>query len=457
MNKKKRLISVFALAALVFLDLLLALGGCGNVMGSLGEIDASTPLTPLTVSEVPVSTISADAKTLTFALDKEYTGDWKVYTVPEDGSASTVVSALFDAETLTLTLMSSKPIAPRKYYVSLTAPGKAESTDRLVLWGEPLAGTNPMSLAERFRLAERWDGDTGAVPGGADGVSAMFTLLHTYIAGVKDSVTAANDYTVPGIALGDWVDLPSLTVAADGGGGGFSETNAEVPGHGRLLRLLVVGNNSFNSDRAKAIDEEYNISYDAYNPPDDKKERNNGTPHLVFQFQNLFGTRRMDGTSTHRCYYDCDIRTYLNDKYLTGLAAAGLPADYLFAPIQYSLKNDGNSSEWITDKVWLPTMRQLFWNDTWALTRPSPSAIHHREFPEYQPRLEYYTDNESRIKGKLATDTDGYFTWTASTPDNNGKGLWVFNASTGSITATSADIHDADDGTPRVCPAFCVW
>jgi hypothetical protein len=435
--------------------LLFLLSVIGCAWGTLNGPGSSFVSTP--AGGVLVTAINADATEVTFDLDKEYTGAWKVYTKAEGGAALTTVSAdseIKDGKPVLVLESEDGPIVPRTYYVSLTREGKAES-NRLALWGEPRVDPNPMSLAKRFGLAER--GIPDALPDGADGVSAVFNLLHGHIASVGAG-GAGN--TIPGILLGDWIDLPSLSVAAYGGGGGFTATDAEVPGHGRLLRLLVVGNNSFNTDRAQAIDAQYGLYSspgEAYNPADDIKDHNNGTPHVVFQFQNLFDTRRMDGID-NQGYAGCDIRPYLtpvdgdadSGKFLTGLTDAGLPADCLFAPIQYTVNAEGGGNTRIQDKVWLPTMRELFWKDPSVLIKDFRPD---REDPDWQPRLEYYTSNETRKKGKLNPGDD--YTWTSSTYRDyaNGHGFCVFNASTGTIGSP-----DYSDGGSNgwVCPAFCV-
>ncbi|MDR1787043.1 MAG: DUF6273 domain-containing protein [Treponema sp.] len=387
-----------------------------------------------------VTAIDAEVTKVYFTLDNEYSGTWKVYTAAAGGTASAALSASFSMvnNMPILTLKSASPISPRAYYVSVTEAGKGES-GRLALWGPPLDDTTPLSLAARFRIPET------ALPSGAGGVYAVFTLLHTYIGDVVDKgeVNEDNGYAIPAIALGDWVDLQSLTVLAYDGDGGFSVTNDEVPDHGRLLRLLVVGNNSFNTDRAQAIGGDYN-------PADDIKTHNNGTPHLVFQFQNLFDARRMNGSGNDG-YFACDIRDYLNINYITGLTNAGLPAGCLFAPIQYTLNATNSGITRITDEVWLPTMRELFWNDPYVLAN---GHIYDREIPEDQPRLEYYTDNDTRKKGKLDAGAD--YTWTASTHHyGSNDGFCVFDASTGTIASYPDDGSNAANAM-WVCPAFCV-
>jgi hypothetical protein len=101
---------------------------------------------------------------------------------------------------------------------------------------------------------------------GKMGVASTFNMLSYYIKGGGLSL----DSNV--IHLGDWIDLEGgLSVEAYNGFGNFTaEDIAITPSslpfanyEGKLLRLIVVGINSFNG------------------------KNGNNTPHVVFQFQNL--------------------------------------------------------------------------------------------------------------------------------------------------------------------------
>jgi hypothetical protein len=477
MNKRKGLISVFALAALVLLALFFALGGCGNAIGVLGEIDGgragsdSRTLLAASGAPAPVSRIDAGAKELTFVLDRnqEYTGAWKVYAVPEDGVASSAVSASFAVvnDAPTLTLKSESPIAPKTWYVSLTGEGKAESEERLALWGEPDTSDAPMSLAERFRLVGR-DGLDDALPGGADRVSAVFNTLHAYLqdpAVHRQALTAAAGYVVPGVALGDWVDLPSLSVAeykrsdSSAIADAFTASNIAVP-NGTLLRLIVVGNNSFHSR------ETYNLG-SAVSP--EAKTWNDATPHLVFQFQNIPGTARMQTEGDGGGYTLSGMRSYLvpteddpnSGKFLDGLKNAGVPEDRLFAPKRYVTNNGkrydddtGDSDlaagvDEIEDTVWLPTERELF-----GVPDASNEAY---ETAANQARLEYYSGadedeaNAKRVKYTGGGNAGSY--WGAS-PGQANPG--ASNGSFCEVTMDGAASYAPPDQVNGVAPAFCV-
>jgi hypothetical protein len=129
---------------------------------------------------------------------------------------------------------------------------------------------------------------------GVSTAGEAFTSLHNLI-----SAPATGDDFTAIIALGDYIDLPSLTIA-----GTPAITDTELTGHGRLLRLMVVGINSFQA----------NGSYTGVSGAPD---------HVVFQFQNLPITRQMDAAVTNaNGYLGSEMRTWLTGAFLTGLKAA---------------------------------------------------------------------------------------------------------------------------------------
>jgi hypothetical protein len=85
----------------------------------------------------------------------------------------------------------------------------------------------------------------GITTSGTAGVTAAFNALSAYIQ--AGGLSSPNNI----IRLDDWIDLEAgLTVSAYGsGGGGFTASNQDLGGYGKLLRLIVVGINSFHSGR----------------------------------------------------------------------------------------------------------------------------------------------------------------------------------------------------------------
>jgi hypothetical protein len=425
-----------------------------------------------------LTAINADATEIRFTMDKVYTSDWNVYTTADGTVAAPGIRASFDSRSLTLTLRSTTgPIAPRIYYVSLTEEGKPES-ERFPLWGEPRVDPTPMSLAKRFRLVDRGSGipharlieDSGATSSlldlagcltSAGAVSALFNALHGYIAAFGAS---GEGNTVPDILLGDWVDLPSLSVAAyirsDGNtiANAFTASNTDLGAHGKLLRLIVVGNNSFHS--GKGQDGAYTVT------------ANDATPHLVFQFQNIPGEARMSTGSDGGGYKDTGMRSYLvpsngaawgntgdsgSGVFLAGLVNAGVPDALLFAPKRYVTNNGkryqggkidlATGADEIEDKVWLPTGREMFGDD-------DAFANGNYETAANQARLEYYTDNESRIKYNSDGGSQAYWEASPGWADDNfsSSGTFCEVRSNGSPSYISPNWEGIG-----VAPAFCVW
>jgi hypothetical protein len=265
-------------------------------------------------------------------------------------------------------------------------------------------------------------------------VTGAFNALHEFIqAGGLASGT---------VKLGDWIDLEGgLAVEAyDGtdnkGGGGFNHNATKAvekvynkgAAWGTLCRLIVVGVNSFNG------------------------KNDNDTPHVVFQFQNIPVTRRMNATNTNEGgYAESEMRTYLTGNFLAGLKIAGVPDGVLWAPVRYlSAGTNGKGATKITDKLWLPTKREMTGSGTYSADG---------ETVDNQARLAYYTDNNTRLKAWDGDSSDNY-------PDmKKGTGEWYW---TGSARYDRSDlfcnVHDNGSDTASysassaggVAPAFCV-
>jgi hypothetical protein len=324
--------------------------------------------------------------------------------------------------------------------VSVTQSGKTES-GRLALWGPAADGGAARSLASRFGIPE---------PEDANGVTAVFNIVHTFIASVSTSVTAANEYRVPRVVLGDWVDLPALAVEAFNTRGAFSiESNIDLAGHGTLLRLIVVGNNSFHSrgdynlDDSAAENNEGNFYADA-----GSMAYNNATPHLVFQFRNVVAARYMEATRTNlNGYAGCEMRQYLvpvtgvtgSGTFYTGLTSAGLPSSVLFAPKRYLQQGDKFSVDLIEDALWLPSEWEVL-GSHWVGSNAYENARN-------QARLEYYQATADRYKYNSSNAT--FMWWLSSLETSNGGNFAQVNAG-GAIIGTFANT------ALGVAPAFCV-
>jgi hypothetical protein len=281
----------------------------------------------------------------------------------------------------------------------------------------------------------------------AEGVSAVFTAVHNLI-----TTPIGNDSFATIIKLGDWIDLPSLHVAGypvddidiDGGGryGKIDiDSNTTLAGnHGALLRLIVVGINSFA--------EITNVGNDTDNA------YNQATPHVVFQFQNLPGTHRMEATDTSQNgYLGSEMRKYLapvdathplgvgGGNFLTGLINAGVPDAVLWAPSR-RVTNKGSgayTADTIADKLWLPTDWEMFGSNHNA-NATYENSTNQASFAGF------YNGNGARKKYNASNSAGNY--WLASPYSNFTSFCFVGN--------DGADYHGSANFVGGVAPVFCV-
>jgi hypothetical protein len=249
---------------------------------------------------------------------------------------------------------------------------------------------------------------------GASTATEAFAKLHYLIS----SPIGTDDFTTI-IALGDYIDLDSLPIS-----GSVAINDVALDANRRLLRLIVVGINSFSTGAAAA--------------------NNPGAPgHVVFQFQNIPVTHRMEATDINtNGYLGSEMRTYLTGAFLTGLkAVTGLTDAMLWGPTR-KVANKGSGADGthtITDTLWLPTEWEMFGSNTYSSTTHETSTN--------QARLEYYDSPARRIKyisGLTATEY-----WLASPNPSNTVAFDVVNNS----GAAYVNVASAVGGC---APAFCV-
>jgi hypothetical protein len=183
---------------------------------------------------------------------------------------------------------------------------------------------------------------------------------------------------------------------------------------------------------------------------------NDNTPHVVFQFQNIPVTRRMNArveySSTNAGGYAAsEMRRYLvevaedgdSGKFLEGLKNAGVPEEALWAPKRFvSDKGSGtdNRNTEISDLLWLPTEWELFGgNTTYSVSADETEAN--------QARLEYYDSAEARKKYR--GEAKWYERYWGASPANNDDMFCSFEH-TGTALGFSAS------GAIGCVPAFCV-
>jgi hypothetical protein len=259
-------------------------------------------------------------------------------------------------------------------------------------------------------------------------VTTTFDELHTYINdSEKFNADTDNNTSTGAVHLGDYIDLPCLVVETASGYGQFYATNnIDLGTHGKQLRLIVVGINSFNRRDAQPSD----------------------TPHVVFQFQNIPEKNRMHVSLTNAMgYLGSDMREYLEDNYLTGLKNAGVPDSYIWNPERFVGKGSGSGVDEISDKLWLPTEREMFGIGPWT---SGPWAHRDKETPENQAHLEYYINDTKRIKYNSDDNLPGaYALASAFTNNDDSKRFCGISDSGASDTYNANNING-------VSPAFCI-
>jgi hypothetical protein len=240
-------------------------------------------------------------------------------------------------------------------------------------------------------------------------VADTFTSLHNLI-----SAPQGTDNFATIIRLGDYNDLPSLTIGSEP-----VINDVDLSPHGRLLRLMVVGINSFNGINS------------------------NNTPHVVFQFQNTPVEHNMNNTDTNTGGYKASaMQGYIMGGFLTGLkAATGLTGEMLWGPTRKVSK--GGSPEVgtddITDTLWLPT--------EWEMLGERKKSSETYEPSEGQARLEYYDNATKRKKYNSANDNSVY--WLAS-PDSSSAANFAIVNYNGNVDYCYASF------VAGCAPAFCV-
>jgi hypothetical protein len=215
-------------------------------------------------------------------------------------------------------------------------------------------------------------------------------------------------------------------------------TNTDLGASGKLLRLVVVGINTFNENQGGAYD-----------------GSGNGTAsHLVFQFQNVPVKHRMSDTDDNTGGYAVsEMRKYLvpvggvGGNFLAGLSAAGVPEAILWAPKRYSANKgkDATAAVLSEDKLWLPTEWEMF-------GRNLNSSLAY-ETASNQARFAYYADDASRVKKDLSANVTFY--WLASPFSPNYTSSFAATSFSGVGSQGNGNVSPATSST-GVAPAFCV-
>jgi hypothetical protein len=288
----------------------------------------------------------------------------------------------------------------------------------------------------RYRLVDTATGAKdlktrfGITTNGTQGVTDTFNALHELI-----SNPFSGDSHITDIQLGDWIDLESLTVARYHTGteapdndsdsdtnrenGAISTANTDLGSHGKLLRIIVVGKNSFNGING------------------------NNTPHVVFQFQNVPGYHRMNETATNvGGYAASEMRTYLTGNFYAGLTGAGVPDAVVWAPSRRAANggSGATAADTITDKLWLPTEYEMFGNNTHS-NGAYEGTGNQADFTGY-----YTTDTR---RTKYRSTNAAHFYWEASP-------IPTFTTDFCFVDAGGFANNSGASAAAGVAPAFCI-
>jgi hypothetical protein len=271
------------------------------VGGSPKTVTAHYPLRLVSVTADGGVHIAATTQ-LTLVFDRDIAG-LSQDDITVDGLAGPVgKGGVTRTGTGTYTLPVSGIMAAGTATVSVARNGYAGVSAPVAVYGVagvPVAGAgSTQRIKAKFGIAET---ETA-------GVAAAFHELSAFISGGR--LMDQPDVN----KLGDYIDLEGrLTVEAYNCEGARS-----YPGTTTQTRLTVAGINSFYG------------------------KNGNNTQHVVFHFQNVPVTRRMNATNTNAGGYPAsEMREYVTGNFLAGLLSAGVPESVLWGPARVMSKKDG--------------------------------------------------------------------------------------------------------------------
>ncbi|MDR1230153.1 MAG: DUF6273 domain-containing protein, partial [Spirochaetaceae bacterium] len=393
------------------------------------EVTVSYPLRLTSVEANGVENEQSTTQlTLTFdrAIDGLDANDIKV-----SGSVGTVKNGALAQSELTYTLPVSGFTGSGTAIVTVQKDGYAQvNTQVPVVYyrapGTPVpnvASITSGSIKEKFGVG---GSGTAAV------VTATFNELFAFIKNNGLTNTATNDV----VQLGDWIDLEgglhvdadtSKTAASQAPAITITNSGTVQTNNAPLLRLIVVGINSFN-----------NIN-------------SNGTKqHVVFQFQNIPVKGVMinnDVKTDAGGYKGSHMQTYLTTKFLPGLNKAGVPEGVLWTPARMLSKGiNGSGAEEVKDKLWLPTIWEM-----WGEQKKSSDG----ETSSNQARLTYYDASNPSRRNKYPSGS-GLEQWYWTSSRSGTSATYFCLASGGAAVVQSASYDGKTNFGNGIAPAFCV-
>ena len=209
-----------------------------------------------------------------------------------------------------------------------------------------------------------------------------------------------------GLMIGDYLDLPSLTV--DGTTYTWNATYQN-------LRIVISGFNHY------------------IHCGDTENTKN----HILWTFKNIVLQRQMNSSDTNTGGYNASaMKTYLDGVFALGLGSALGSSDYLYT-ISRAISKKG-STEWVRNTVFLPTEVEVFGVATYGDDQNAWNT--NIQYPIYRDSSYYRC---KKYNGSRAW-------WWEATPDaSDSTGFCYVNGIGGGGS------YDASYGDGGVAPAFC--
>ena len=209
-----------------------------------------------------------------------------------------------------------------------------------------------------------------------------------------------------GLMIGDYLDLPSLTV--DGTTYTWNATYQN-------LRIVISGFNHY-------------IHYG---------DTENTKNHILWTFKNVVLQRQMNSSDTNTGGYNASaMKTYLDGVFTLGLGSALGSSDYLYT-ISRAISKKG-STEWVRNTVFLPTEVEVFGVATYGDDQNAWNT--NIQYPIYRDSSYYRC---KKYNGSRA------WWWEATPYASNSTSFCYVNNNGGSYAS------NASSSTGGVAPAFC--
>lgn len=210
-----------------------------------------------------------------------------------------------------------------------------------------------------------------------------------------------------GLMIGDYLDLPSLTV-----GGTTYTWNADY----QNLRIVISGFNHY-----------------IYCGRDDVNKKN----HILWTFRNVVLQKRMNATTTNAGGYGAsELKKYLDEVFEAGLGNALGSSDYLYTIMRIISKK--GSTDFVTNTVFLPTEVEVFGVPTYGDDQIAWNT--NIQYPIYRDSSFYRVKTYNGVRAW----------WWEGTPAASDSADFCGVGSSGYSTRSGASLGDGG-----IAPAFC--